>query len=149
MKNSSLKKLATTLWGLACILALPLALHAQSIRVNWRLSAPFSSYKTYEWVSSPEDNHPFYRQYVDEYVNYALKKKKHMQQVSAQQSPDLRVEYRFLTQETMDTNTTYWGTGGWAVGEWVVGDGAWAAWVGEWVAWASPIHVRFPALLAS
>ncbi len=101
-----------------CVVLAPLALAAQSIRVNWRLDAPFSSYKTYVWVPSQENNHPFYRQYVDEYVNYALKNKKHMVQVSADQSPDLRVEYHFLTQETMDTNTTYWGTGGWGGGVW-------------------------------
>ena len=97
-------------------------LHAQAIRANWRLKAPFSDYKTYEWVPSTNDNHPFYRQYVDEYVNYALTKKKGMQQVSASQSPDLIVKYHFLTQETVDTNTTYMGDGGgwggWGWGGW-------------------------------
>ena len=106
-----------------CVVLAPLALTAQSIRVNWRLNAPFSSYKTYVWVPGKENNHPFYRQYVDEYVNYALKNKKHLVQVSADQSPDLRVEYHFLTQETMDTNTTYWGTGGW--GGWGWGGWGW------------------------
>ncbi len=112
--------------------ALPTALHAQSVRANWRLSAPFSTYKTYEWVPSDKKDHPFYRQFVDEYVNYALTKKKHLEQVSASQSPDLLVRYHFLTQEQMDTNTTYmgmgggwggWGMGGWGMGGWGMGMG--------------------------
>lgn len=95
---------------------------AQAIRANWRLKAPFSDYKTYEWVPSSHDNHQFYRQYVGEYVNYALTKKKGLQRVSASQSPDLIVKYHFLTQETVDTNTTYLGDGGgWGMGGWGMG----------------------------
>ena len=110
--------------------ALPTALYAQSVRANWRLSAPFSTYKTYEWVPSDKKDHPFYRQFVDEYVNYALTKKKHLEQVSASQSPDLLVKYHFLTQEQMDTNTTYWGGGwgGWGMGGW--GMGGWGMGMG-------------------
>ena len=108
-----------------CLATLSTALQAQSVRANWRLAAPFSTYKTYEWVPTAKTDHPFYRQFVDEYVNYALTKKKHLEQVSASQSPDLLVKYHFLTQEQMDTNTTYWGGGwgGWGMGGWGMGWG--------------------------
>ncbi len=108
-----------------CLAALSAASRAQSVRANWRLAAPFSTYKTYEWVPNTKKDHPFYRQFVDEYVNYALTKKKHLEQVSAAQSPDLLVKYHFLTQEQMDTNTTYWGGGwgGWGMGGWGMGWG--------------------------
>ena len=110
-----------------CLTALPSTLNAQSVRANWRLDAPFSSYKTYEWIPSKDTNHPFYRQYVDEYVNYALTKKKGLLQVSAAQSPDLLVQYYFLTQEAMDTQTTYFGGGwgGWGWGGWGWGGMGW------------------------
>lgn len=124
MKMQGIRRYIVVLFSLGvCLAALPATLGAQSIRANWRLDAPFSSYKTYEWVPSKDTNHPFYRQYVDEYVNYALTKKKGMIQVSAAQSPDLLVQYHFLTQETMDTNTTYWGSGGW--GGWGMGGWGW------------------------
>jgi hypothetical protein len=49
---------------------------AQQIRANWSTQAPFASYKTYQWISSEATNHPFYRQYVNEYANYALTKRR-------------------------------------------------------------------------
>lgn len=103
------------------------SLHAQSVRVNWSKSAPFSDYKTVAWVPSTNDNHPFYRQYVGQYVKDALTKK-HLQVVSASQSPDLIATYHFLTQESQETNTTYEGMGGggwggWGMGGWGMGMG--------------------------
>jgi hypothetical protein len=109
--------------AVGCIALAPVTMHAQSVRANWRLNAPFNDYKTYEWIPSNDEDHPFYRQYVDEYVNYALTKKKGLRQVTAEQSPDLLVQYHFLTQETVDTNTTYMG----------MGDGGWGGW--GWGGW--------------
>lgn len=119
------------------IAIMPRTAPAQSIRANWRLNAPFTDYKTYAWIPSRENDHSFYRQYVDEYVNYTLTKKKGLRRVSDSQSPDLLVEYHFLTQETVDTNTTYmgmgggwggwgWGGWGWGMGGMGMGDMGWA-----------------------
>jgi len=85
---------------------------AQAIRANWSRDAAFSDYKTYEWIPSEQTNHQFYRQYVGEYVNYALQKKKGMQEVSASQNPDLYVTYHFTTRETTDLDTYGYGFGG-------------------------------------
>lgn len=107
----------------ALIVCLPAIAHAQSVRVNWSKRAAFSDYKTYQWIPSRNENHPFYRQYVGDYVNYDLKKKG-LQPVSASQSPDLLVTYHFLTQETVDTETNGFGDGGWG------GFGGWGGWGG-------------------
>src|SRR5579875_3842776 len=69
------------------------SLSAQQVRANWSNKAPFANYKTYQWIPSEATNHPFYRQFVDEYANYALTHKKHLQQVSAAQNPDLLATY--------------------------------------------------------
>lgn len=114
--------LAILILGIATVIGWPATSTAQSVRVNWNKSAPFSDYKTYEWIPSKNDNHPFYRQYVGEYVNYNLKKKG-LRQVSADQSPDLLVTYHFLTQEMMDTETNGFGTGGWGGWGWGWGMG--------------------------
>lgn len=120
----------TSYLSLAMFLAVAagcLPLHAQTVRANWKLNAPFATYKTYAWQPGTETNHPFYRQYVDEYVNYALTAKKKMGRVSESQSPDLLVQYHFATQNTVDTTTTYWsgggGWGGWGWGGWGWGMG--------------------------
>ena len=97
-------------------------MQAQTIRVNWSHRAPFSDYKTVAWVPSPHDNHPFYRQYVGEYVRAALTKKG-MKVVSMAQSPDLIATYHFLTQESVETDTTYEGMGGGGWGGWGMGMG--------------------------
>jgi hypothetical protein len=95
---------------------------AQQIRANWSKYAPFPSYKTYQWIPSEATNHPFYRQYVNEYVPYALDKKKGLRQVSAAQNPDLLVTYHFTTRQVMDWNTYGYGFGpGW--GGWGWGGG--------------------------
>lgn len=104
---------------------------AQQIRANWSKDAPFADYKTYEWINSEATNHPFYRQYVGEYVNYALTTKKHLREVSASQHPDLFVTYHFTTREVMDMDTygygfgSGWGGwgGGWGWGGWGMGMG--------------------------
>ena len=92
---------------------------AQQIRANWSKDAPFATYRTYQWIPSEATNHPFYRQYVNEYANYALTKKKHLQQVSASQNPDLLVTYHFTTREVMDLDTYGYGFGsGWGGWGW-------------------------------
>lgn len=100
---------------------------AQQIRANWSKDAPFADYRTYEWIASQQTNHPFYRQYVGEYVNYALTKKKHMREVSASQNPDLYVTYHFTTREVTDYDTYGYGFGdgwgGWGWGGWGMGMG--------------------------
>lgn len=105
---------------MAGLFALPVLGHAQSVRVNWSKRAPFSSYKTYRFVPSKNDNHPFYRQYVSQYVNYDLKQKG-LTEVSAAQSPALLVAYHFLTQQV-----TYQETSGFDGGDW----GGWGGWGG-------------------
>lgn len=104
-----------------------LSASAQQIRANWSKYAPFASYKTYQWIPSEATNHPFYRQYVDEYVPYALTKKKGLQKVSASQNPDLLVTYHFTTQDVMDMDTYGYGFGpgwgGWGWGGWGWGGG--------------------------
>lgn len=121
------RSLFALLLAFACLATLAPALHAQSVRVNWSKNAPFTDYKTVAWVPSKDDNHPFYRQYVGEYVRAALTKK-HMQVVPMSQNPDLIATYHFLTQESQETNTTYEGMGGggwggWGMGGWGMGMG--------------------------
>lgn len=105
--------------GTSLAIGLPLAASAQQVRANWSKDAPFAQYKTYEWVPSEATNHPFYRQYVGEYVNYALTKKKGLQQVSASQNPDLYITYHFTTRDVMDWDTYGYGFGpGWGGWGW-------------------------------
>ena len=112
----------------------------QQIRANWSKNAPFANYRTYQWIQSEATNHPFYRQYVDEYANYALTRKKGLQQVSASQTPDLLVTYHFTTQEVMDYDTFGYGFGGgWG---WGGGWGGWGwggGWGGGW-GWGGPSY---------
>lgn len=105
------------------------ALSAQQVRANWSRNAPFTDYKSYQWIPSEATNHPFYRQYVGEYVNYALTKKRGLREVSADQNPDLYVTYHFTTRDVMDTETYGYGFGpgwgGWGWGGWGWGWGGW------------------------
>lgn len=110
----------------AAVISIPAMAHAQSVRVNWAKKAPFSDYKTYQWVPSKNDNHPFYRQYVGQYVEAALAKKG-LQKVSGSQSPALLVTYHFLTQETADLQTNGFGSGGYGGGGW----GGWGMGMGD------------------
>jgi hypothetical protein len=106
--------------GTLLFCGLPLTAAAQQVRANWSKDAPFAQYRTYEWVESEATNHPFYRQYVGEYVNYTLTRKKHMRQVSGSQNPDLYVTYHFTTRATTDLDTFGYGFGG--------GWGGWGGW---------------------
>ena len=119
--RATIRSGVTLVVGIAVAIGLPLSAAAQQVRANWSKDAPFAQYKTYEWVPSEATNHPFYRQYVGEYVNYALTKKKGLQQVTAAQNPDLYVTYHFTTRDVMDWNTYGYGFGGgwgWGWGGW-------------------------------
>lgn len=98
--------------ALVALCSMPLAAAAQQVRANWSKDAAFSDYKTYQWIPSEQTNHPFYRQYVGEYVNYALQKQKKMHMVSAADNPDLYVTYHFSTRQTTDLETYGYGFGG-------------------------------------
>ncbi len=114
--------------ALVAFFGLPLVAAAQQVRANWSKDAPFSDYKTYEWIPNRQTNHPFFRQYVGEYVNYALQKKKKLRLVSASQHPDLLVTYHFSTRETSDLETYGYGFGsGWG-GGWGWGGWGWGGW---------------------
>ncbi|MES2220312.1 MAG: DUF4136 domain-containing protein [Acidobacteriota bacterium] len=127
--RATIRSGATLALGVALAVGLPLSVSAQQVRANWSKDAPFAQYKTYEWVPSEATNHPFYRQYVGEYVNYALTKKKGLQQVTAAQNPDLYVTYHFTTRDVMDWNTYGYGFGpGW--GGWGWGGWGWGGWGG-------------------
>ena len=117
--HSAIRSGAILAVGVGLVIGLPLVASGQQVRANWSKDAPFAQYKTYEWVPSEATNHPFYRQYVGEYVNYALTKKKGLQQVSAAQKPDLYVTYHFTTRDVMDWNTYGYGFGpGWGGWGW-------------------------------
>jgi len=127
--RATIRSGAILLAGVAVAFGLPMSASAQQVRANWSKDAPFAQYKTYEWVPSEATNHPFYRQYVGEYVNYALTKKKGLQQVTAAQNPDLYVTYHFTTRDVMDWNTYGYGFGpGW--GGWGWGGWGWGGWGG-------------------
>lgn len=124
--------------ALCALLLCSLPLAAQQVRANWSLDAPFAQYKTYEWVPSEATNHPFYREFVGVYVNYALTKKKGMQRVSASQNPDVYVTYHFSTRDVMDLETYGYGFGG-GWGGW-----GWGGWGGGW-GWGGPSYYQTQA----
>ncbi len=96
------------------LLAAP-AIHAQSVRVNWRSKADFSTYKTFARKISPKERKSFNLPWVRSDVDKALEARG-MKRVSLNQHSDMIVVYHFITQEVMDATTTTdgfgWGDGG-------------------------------------
>ena len=110
---------------MVCLACMALGASAQSVRVNWQSTAPFSDYKTYAWHLSPHEKSSFYNQFVVSDMDSELGKKG-LHKVPASQHPNLLVVYHFKTQEVMDSTTTEdgfgWGGGGWRY--W----GGWGGW---------------------
>ncbi len=100
----------------------PASALAQTVRVNWHTTAPFSSFKTYAWKTSKRPSSHFYQQWVRRDVDAELAKKG-MREVALNQKPDLLIMYRFVSDEVLDSTTTDDGFG-WGGGPW--------GWAGGW-----------------
>ncbi len=118
-------RLHSVILGLGCCLAATVS--AQSVKVNWKMNAPFSDYKTYSWNMGKQQGSGFYRQWVHQYVDDAMAKKG-LRKVAGNQNPDLLVVYNMAGQEVLDSTTTTDGFG-WG-GGWGGGWGAWGGWGG-------------------
>jgi Domain of unknown function (DUF4136) len=119
---------------------------AQTVKVNWQQSAPFSDYHTYAWKHSQNEGSDFYKQWVRRDVDEEMAKKG-LQKVDPAQNPDLLLMYHIVTQEVLDSTTTDDGFG-WGGGPW----GYWGGW-GGWGAGAPGIaetetHPRLMGMLA-
>jgi hypothetical protein len=117
--------------ALLCLVVLGPALHAQTVKVNWRTGAPFASYKTYAWQESKNPGFPFYGQWVKADILDQLSAKG-LTPVAAGQTPDLLVTYHIQGQELIDaTSNTDLDGFSWGPGPWV---GGWG-WYGGWGGW--------------
>jgi hypothetical protein len=117
------------LWCLAIVIfAAAASALGQTVKVNWRIRAPFSDYKTYAWRTSKNEGARFYKQWVHADVDAVLAKKG-LRRVSVNQKPDLYIYYHIVTQEVMDSTTMDDGFG-WGGGPW----GMWGGW-GGWGMW--------------
>jgi Domain of unknown function (DUF4136) len=119
-----MKKLHGLISVLSCCCWLAVGAGAQTVKVNWKMNAPFLDYKTYAWETGKQQGSDFYRQWVRQDVDAALAKKG-LQNVSVNQNPDLIVVYNMMSQELLDSTTTSDGFG-WGGGPW----GYWGAWGG-------------------
>lgn len=111
---------------LAALMSIATFAGAQAVKVNWRIRAPFSDYRSYTWIPNQQDT--FYRQFVREDVNKALMAKG-LTEAANPNTADLKVVYHFKTEEVMDSATTSDGFG-WGGGPW----GGWNGW-GGWGGW--------------
>jgi Domain of unknown function (DUF4136) len=105
-------------------------LWAQTVKVNWQVSAPFTSYKTFAWQEPKNPGLPFYGQWVKPDVIAALNAKG-LQQAAREKTPDLLVTYHIQGQETMDQTSEGFDSG---PGPWGGGWGWYGGW-GDWGAW--------------
>lgn len=121
MMKRSLK--IVPLWFLLCV---PCVM-AQTVKVNWQESAPFSSYHTYAWRGGRgrPDIAQFYQQWVEKDVDEQMVKKG-LRRVEMDQNPDLILFYHIAAQEVMDATTMVDGFG-WGGGPWR-GWGGWGGW---------------------
>jgi Domain of unknown function (DUF4136) len=120
-----------------CVLLCAISLQAQTVKVNWRTGAPFSTYKTYAWQDPKSPGLPFYGQWVKADVLAELATKG-FTPAAAGQTPDVVVTYHIQGEQMLDatSNTDYdgfgVGPGPWAGGwGWYGGWGGWGAWPGE------------------
>jgi hypothetical protein len=118
-----------------CVVSIGLPLYAQTVKVNWRTGAPFSTYKTYAWRDPQKPGLQFYGQWVKADVLAELKTKG-LTPAAAGQTPDVIVTYHIQGQQLMDatSNTDYDGFD--------VGPGPWGGgwgWYGGWGGWGEGI----------
>jgi len=113
---------------LFCAVLLASPTFAQTIKVNWKQTAPFSSYKTYAWKITPTQAASIYADWVKTDVD-AQMASKGFTLASGSQKPDVYVAYHLATQEMLDATTTTDGFGGWG---W--GGGPWGIY-GGWGGW--------------
>jgi|HubBroStandDraft_6_1064221.scaffolds.fasta_scaffold419289_1 hypothetical protein len=114
---------------LLCAVLFTSSAFAQTIKVNWSQSAPFSTYKTYAWKVGPTQSNSFYAPWVKSNVDIQLAAKG-FTQAAAGQTPDVYVTFHIQTQEVVDATTTDDGFGpgwGWGGGRWGV-YGGWGGW---------------------
>jgi hypothetical protein len=123
-EEAILKPVKRTLMPTLCLLALTSGIPAQTVKVNWQTSAPFSDYRTYAWKADQNESNGFYDQWVKPDVDAQLATK-HLSKVTTDQKPDLIVLYHLKTQEMLDATTTTDGFG-WGSGPW----GMWGGWGG-------------------
>jgi Domain of unknown function (DUF4136) len=116
---------------LSCLLFVSLPLCAQTVKVNWRTGAPFTTYKTFAWKDPGKPGLPFYGAWVKADVIAELQSKG-LTLAAAGQTPDLFVTYHIQGQQMMDStsNRDYEGFDA-GPGPW---SGGWG-WYGGWGGW--------------
>jgi hypothetical protein len=121
--------------SLLCLFLFALPLSAQTVRVNWRTGASFSSYKTFAFQESKNPGSPFYSQWVQSDLATELAAKG-LTPAAPGQPPDLLITFHITGQELIDTTSNTDADGfGWGAGPW---GGGWG-WYGGWGGWGGPI----------
>jgi hypothetical protein len=117
-------------FGIVVVFFLGAPVFAQTVKVNWRMGAPFSDYKTYAWQDSKNPGFPFYGQWVKADV-VAEMNGKGLTAVAAGKTPDLVVTYHIQGQEVIDSTSNTDSDGfGWGPGPWGGGWGIYGGWGG-------------------
>ena len=114
--------------ALFCAVLFAFPAFAQTVKVNWKQGASFSSYKTYAWKITPTQSKSIYLQWVQADVNAQLAAKG-LTLATGNQKPDIYVAYKIANQEMLDATTTDDGFSGWG---W--GGGPWGVY-GGWGGW--------------
>ena len=106
----------TRVLTLLCAILIASPAFAQTVKVNWNQSAPFSDYKTYAWKVGTSQANSIYASWVKPDVDRQLSAKG-LTLASGNQKPDVYVTYHLQTQEVLDAVTTDDGFGpGWGWG---------------------------------
>jgi Domain of unknown function (DUF4136) len=127
VKRSKILKHIRTI-ALFCAVLFAFPAFAQTVKVNWKQGASFSSYKTYAWKITPTQSKSIYLQWVQADVNAQLTAKG-LTLATGSQKPDIYVAYKIANQEMLDATTTDDGFSGWG---W--GGGPWGVY-GGWGGW--------------